>query len=108
MFLERRASIYDYEKRYIDIKSLLANAPGWKIISEWEDVGNYIRCNVGWMAMHNNFYIALIGSSILADDEPLYIQNLGINAITGEESPVIEIPIWVGPLPTTTLSCVIL
>lgn len=98
MFLERHSYIYDPLDRQIDLGALFkdSKAPGWNnTAKEWDDTFEYPRCYVGWMAMYNNYYMALLGTI-----GGLKIQNCGRRLGDTEDPPIIDIQDFVGPLPS--------
>ena len=106
MFLERHSYIYDPLDRQIDLGALFkdSNAPGWNNAGkEWEDTEDgYPRCYAGWMAMHDRYYMALLGTM-----GGLKIRDRGLRMGDTEDPPLIDVPDYVGPLPVT-IGCVLL
>ena len=81
MFLEIHAILVDKENRYLDMKSLARDLPGWKSFGEWKKNENgYLQCYYGHMQMfclkYNNLFAKLKLYKSSFEDEINGIVNL--------------------------------
>ncbi len=111
--LECHVIIYDTRSRYIDLRSEFAKGPQWSKVSDWEKSidPEGIKCSAGWTSIHTQYYRALLGLCAVDDSRTLnsglFLQDQGVG-LDGVSNPIVEIPLWLEPLPRPAGGCILI